>query len=332
MKNIKLKSIIVFVITVFILYILLKDNFSIIMNKITDINILFFSVACLLFIVYFLVDSIALFILTRMYNKSIKLSDIVKIGIETKFFNGITPLASGGQPWQVYRLGKHNINYVNGTSIVSQNYLLFQIAMLIITSVSFVIFHFFDSFSSNNFLYLVTIIGFLINLLVLVFLLIIGFTKKINYKVISFFVKIFAKLRFIKDYDTTLDNWKKRCETYRNNTIWLFNNKKILVFGVILYLISTSIYYFIPFFVFLSLGVNDISITTIYILSALIFIAGCFIPIPGASGGMEYAYLEYFSPFLSNQAVLYSTLIIWRFITFYFPTFVGGLYFCFRKK
>lgn len=332
MKNIKLKSMIIFVITIFILYILLKDNFSIILSEITDINILFFAVACLLFIVYFLVDSTALFILTRMYNKNIKFSDIVKMGIETKFFNGITPLASGGQPWQVYRLGKYSINYVDGTSIVSQNFLLFQIAMLIITSISLVIFHFFDVFSSDSLLYIVTIIGFLINLSVLGFLLVIGFTKRINYNVISFFVKIFAKLRLIKDYETTLNNWKKRCKAYRNNTIWLFRNKKVLVFGVILYLISTSIYYFIPFFVFLSFGINDIRITTIYITSALIFIAGCCVPIPGASGGMEYAYIEYFSPFLSNQAILYSTLIIWRFITFYLPTFIGGLYFCFRKK
>ena len=73
MKNIKLKSIIVFVITIFILYILLKDNFSLILSEITSINIVFFVIACLLFVIYFLIDNTALFILTRMYNKDIKI-------------------------------------------------------------------------------------------------------------------------------------------------------------------------------------------------------------------------------------------------------------------
>ena len=331
MKNIKLKSMIIFVITAIILYILLKDNFSLILSEITSINIVFFVIACLLFVIYFLIDNTALFILTRMYNKDIKISNIFKLGIETKFFNGITPLASGGQPWQVYRLRKYNINYVDGTSIVSQNYLLFQIAMLIITSLCLIAFHFFGVLS-NSFLYIITIFGFLINLFVLAFLLLIGFCKKINYKVISFFIKIFTKLRLVKDYETTLNNWKVRCQNYRNNTICLFKNKKVLIIGIILYLISTSIYYLIPYFVFLSFGVCNINFVDVFITSSLIFIAGCFIPIPGASGGMEYAYLEYFTPLLSNQTILYSTLIIWRFITFYLPTFTGGIYFCFRKR
>lgn len=331
MKNIKLKSMIIFVITAIILYILLKDNFFLILSEITNINIVFFVIACLLFVFYFLIDNTVLFILTRMYNKDIKISSILKLGIETKFFNGITPLASGGQPWQVYRLGKYNINYVDGTSIVSQNFLLFQIAMLIITSLCLIVFHFFGVLS-NSFLYFITILGFLINLLVLSFLFLIGFGKKINYKVISFFIKIFTKLRLVKDYETTLNNWKIKCQNYRNNTIYLFKNKKVLIIGIILYLISTSIYYLIPYFVFLSFGVNNISFVDVFIANSLIFIAGCFIPIPGASGGMEYAYLEYFTPLLSNQTILYSTLIIWRFITFYLPTFIGGIYFCFRKR
>ena len=331
MKNIKLKSMIIFVITAIILYLLLKDNFSLILSEITSINIVFFVIACLLFVLYFLIDNTALFILTRMYNEDIKISNIFKLGIETKFFNGITPLASGGQPWQVYRLGKYGINYVDGTSIVSQNYLLFQIAMLIITSLCLIAFPFFGVLS-NSFLFIITIFGFLINLFVLAFLLLIGFGKKINYKVISFFIKIFTKLKFVKDYETSLNNWKERCKNYRNNTVFLFKNKKVLIIGVILYLISTSIYYLIPSFVFLSFGVNNISFVDVFIASSLIFIAGCFIPIPGASGGMEYAYLEYFTPLLSNQTILYSTLIIWRFITFYLPTFIGGIYFCFRRR
>ena len=41
MKNVKFKSFLIFVITVLILFFLLKDNFGLIMKEITDANIIF---------------------------------------------------------------------------------------------------------------------------------------------------------------------------------------------------------------------------------------------------------------------------------------------------
>ena len=332
MKNIKLKSALVFIITVLILLFLLKDNFSLIVKEICDINILFFIICLVLYALYFFVDSLVLFILTRTYKKDIKIKKILKMGIETKFFNGITPLASGGQPWQVYKLGKENIKYVDGASIVSQNYLLFQIAMMIITTVCLVISKSTNIFHESYLIDKITLIGFVINFFMLAFLLFIGLTKRTNYRVIGFFVRILAKLRIIKDYDTSIKRWEKRCSTYRDNTIKLLKNKKTFWVGTFLYLISTSIYYVIPYFVFLSFGISDVSFFASFVAGALIFIAGCCMPIPGASGGMEYAYFGYFTYFLANDSLLFSTLIIWRLVTFYLPTVIGGVFFLGKEK
>ncbi|MDO4369416.1 MAG: lysylphosphatidylglycerol synthase transmembrane domain-containing protein [bacterium] len=332
MKNIRLKSAIITIITILILIFLLKDNFLLIIKEISNINIMLFLISIILYIAYFLIDNLVLYLLTKTYNKNIKLKKILRIGIETKFFNGITPLASGGQPWQVYKLGKEKIKYVDGTSIVSQNYLLFQIAMMIITTTCLIISKSTNIFHESYLIDKITLIGFIINLLMLGFLLFIGLTKKTNYKIIKFFVKILAKLKIIKNYEISVKRWEKRCNTYRENTLKLLKNKKIFIQGIILYLISTSIYYILPYFIFLSLNITNISVEITYIANALIFIAGCCMPLPGASGGMEYAYFGYFTYFLTNESTIFSSLIIWRLVTFYLPTIIGGIFFLKKEK
>ena len=332
MKNIKLKSILVIILTIIILTLLVKDNLPAIIKEITNINIIFFLIAIILYIIYFIIDNIVLYILTKTYNQNIKFKKILKIGMETKFFNGITPLASGGQPWQVYKLGKENIKYTDSASIVSQNYLLFQIAMMIITTICLISAKITNIFNQSPIINKITMLGYIINFLMLIFLLYIGLTKKTNYKIITFFIKILAKLKIIKNKETKIKKWNKRCTNYQNNTIKLLKNKKLFIKGIILYLISTSIYYLITYFIFLSLNIKNIPISTSYIGSALIFIAGCCMPLPGASGGMEYSYYGYFTNPLKNNSLIFSSLIIWRLITFYMPTIIGSIFFLKKEK
>ena len=57
---------------------------------------------------------------------------------------------------------------------------------------------------------------------------------------------------------------------------------------------------------------------------------GSFIPIPGASGGIEYGFSQFFQPFItgSQMAVV---LLIWRFITYYLGMIVGAICFNFHQ-
>ena len=53
---------------------------------------------------------------------------------------------------------------------------------------------------------------------------------------------------------------------------------------------------------------------------------GAFVPIPGASGGIEYGYMKLFVNFLSKTKTS-ATLVIWRFITYYFEMILGMIVF-----
>ena len=110
----------------------------------------------------------------------------------------------------------------------------------------------------------------------------------------------------------------------------LFKKNKWLFFECISYnLISLFIFYLIPFFIFLSLDVK-INAIEVLVSSAFILLIGNFVPIPGGSGGIEYGFLEFFKDLMS-ASILKSSLIIWRFITYYLGIIVGGIALAFFK-
>ena len=56
-----------------------------------------------------------------------------------------------------------------------------------------------------------------------------------------------------------------------------------------------------------------------------------FVPIPGASGGIEYGFIKFFGNFMP-VVILNSLLITWRFITYYLGMILGGFLFSTEKE
>ena len=57
---------------------------------------------------------------------------------------------------------------------------------------------------------------------------------------------------------------------------------------------------------------------------------GCYVPIPGASGGMEYGFAGFFGHFVTGY-YLDTLLVSWRFITYYLPVIFGAIVFNVKK-
>ena len=58
---------------------------------------------------------------------------------------------------------------------------------------------------------------------------------------------------------------------------------------------------------------------------------GCYVPIPGATGGMEYAFAGFFGNFVFGYQ-LNAFVVIWRFITYYLPVIIGALVFNIKQN
>lgn len=330
MKNTKRNTIILLIICLIVLYFVVKDDFVEIMDHLILANKWLILLSVLLIFGYWFLRSLALYIVVKKYKKNIKYSKMFHQILITQFFNGITPFATGGEPMQVYMLKKSGVKVAQATNIIVQEFIMYQIALITIGLICLILNFAFDICQVSPFLGNLILLGFIINIAIGLISIFISFSKKFSKFIVKISLKIGVKLKLIKNVEKTTEIWNEKVEEYNESGTMLKEDKKLFFTCVLVNFAALFIFYLIPFFVFLSLGYN-VGIMQVIVSSAFILLVGNFVPIPGGSGGIEFAFLEFFKnvlPFMdARSAILKSALIIWRGITYFFGMIVGGVAF-----
>lgn len=335
MKNSKLKKFLTFLIialvTCLVLYFSLKDNYNEIITQIKNINKSFLIVAFLLIISYWLFKAVVMKMTVSNFNKDFTYKDAVRLVLETNFFHAVTPFASGGQPYEIYSLSKSNLKITEATNVSIQNFIVYQIALVFLGVTAIVCNFFFHVFPSDNFLkYLVTI-GFLINLFVIVFLFIVSFTK-LSHKLVNFVIAILNKLKLVKNKEKTINKFKKYLNEFNDGAKVLMKDKKSFFIMILYNFIALITFYLIPLVLLYGTGdLNSMNAFESVMASAYVLMIGSFVPIPGGTGGLEYAFIAFYSNFITGP-VLNAIMLLWRFITYYFGMIVGAIVLSIRKE
>ncbi|MBO5376404.1 MAG: flippase-like domain-containing protein [Bacilli bacterium] len=325
MKNTKRNTIVVLLIMIVVMFFILKDDYENILNNLLLANKWYILFGIVLIFLYWLLRALCLHIIVREYKPKMKLSRMVQQVLITQFFNGITPFSTGGQPMQVYMLKKSGVKIASATNIIVQDFIMYQLALIVIGVFALIINWKFHLFEVSSMLSALIIVGFIINVLVGAFLLFVSFSRKFNNFIGTMIIKLGAKFKIVKDSEKVVAKWEEKLTEYHESA-HLFKKKKWLFIKCFIYnLISLILFYIIPYFVFMSFDTSlDISILEVMVSSAFILIIGNFVPIPGGSGGIEYGFLKFFGIFITSS-ILSSGLIIWRFITYYLGIIIGGV-------
>ena len=330
MKNTKRNTIILLIICTIVLYFVVKDDFADIVDNLILANKWLILLSVGLIVGYWLLRSLALYIVVKKYKKNIKYSKMLHQILITQFFNGITPFATGGEPMQVYMLKKSGVKVAQATNIIVQEFIMYQMALVLMGVVCLILNFMFDICNVSPFLANLIILGFIINIAIGLICIFISFSKRFSKFIVRISLKIGTKLKLIKNVEKTTELWNEKVEEYNESGTMLKENKKLFFTCVLINFAALFVFYLIPFFVFLSLG-HNVGIMQVLVSSAFILLVGNFVPIPGGSGGIEFAFLEFFNttlPFMDEKsAVLKSALIIWRGITYFLGIIVGGVAF-----
>ncbi len=327
MKNRKINAFIIAIITIIILYFLVKDNYKEIYNTIINANISWILLAFLFYIIYQLFQAIPFYLYAKLYDKNISFSFFIYLMVVTNFFNGITPLATGGQPLQVYALHKKGIPTVNSTNIVLQHTIIYEIAVVLWLLFAVIINYVFNLFSLTTPLKILVVTGVTLNIIYLIGLLLASFTKSFNKNIITFIISILSKLRIVKDKSKTIEKWNKSCSDLYESSKVLLKNKGLFILCILLLIIGYTFNYSITYLIIKALNINTVLTYPIsLILTCYIYTSSTYLPIPGATGGMEYSFFGYLKNFIAGY-YLNVALILWRFITYYLPTMIGAIVF-----
>lgn len=323
-KDVKKNSIIILIISLIVLFFVLKDSFKEILSALIGMNYFYFIIAILLFLLSIYIRYY-IFYLSANSKKYFTSLEAFKHGLITQFFNGITPFSTGGQPMEIYMLTNHHISVSKATSIVIQNFIYYQTALVIFGLVAVIYNAIFHIFPNVKVLGNLVFLGFLINTLVAVGLFAITWSEKTTKKVANLSIKFLSKIKVIKDQTKVENSIEDKLMEFHTNARELRHKKGLFFIGVLANFISLAFLYAVPLFVAYALhDYTSLHLFDTITASAYVLLIGAFVPIPGASGGIEYGFIKFFGNFLPT-ITLNSALIVWRFITYYLGMILGAL-------
>ena len=326
-KSIKKNTILLLIITIIVLYVVLKDDLNDIVKAFQSIDIKYILIAL---VFYFFSIATKGYVNYKITNdkKKISLFEAIKHNMIAQFFNGITPFSSGGQPMEMYMITEHDISVAKATSQTIQSFIFYQIA-LVICGIFAVIYNFiFHIFPKVKLLQHLLIIGFAINIAVALGLVLISYSKRIANKLSDITIKILKKFKKEVNEEEIKNKFKDFHECGKS----LRKRKNLYVMGIILNVVSLLCLYSVPLFILYSMGdFHNLTMIDTLVSSAYVYVIGAFVPIPGASGGIEYGFTQFFGNFISLGKIS-AVLLLWRFITYYLGMIIGGWLFSVEKK
>lgn len=315
-----------------VIYLTMKDELNASLEALMSASPIWILFSFILMGVYFILDGLNLYTFGRLYKKDYSYKQGFTNAVSGTFFNGITPFSSGGQFAQVYIFNRQGIHPTNSASILLMAFIVYQSILVLFTAVIMVFKY--NSYSSiYTEFFSLAIIGFLINFFVIAGLFLGAKSKRLQNFVCNNIIRFLSKIHIVKNYTDTSLKISRSLENFRKELNILQRNKNVLIKSSIINFFKLIIMYSIPFFAAKALHI-DVSIKQLpdFIgICSFVYMITSFVPIPGASGGSEGVYFMLFSPILGAVGTP-TTMLIWRFITYYLGLIIGGLVFAVNKE
>lgn len=332
MKKYKINIVILIIISFIVMYFALKDDFNTTIKYLATVNLLWIGVGILAFVLYLIFQSLSLHIFMKGVDKNYKLKDTILLILSAQFFNAITPFSSGGQPFQMYLMKKQGIKLTDSGNVLLQNFIAQQLSIIIMGTFSIAINKVFNIIPQDNMLRKIVVIGYVVNIVVLLILFMLSYAKKTNTELFNKILNFIFKFKFIRNKNDLKEKLLNKIDEFYEGSAYFKKNIRKLFRATLYNIIGLVFYYVIPLFVFFSIGeVSSITVLESIVCSGYTYLIGSFVPIPGGTGGLEYGFIQFFQGFTVG-ATLSACMILWRFITYYFGMIIGAISLLFYKR
>lgn len=283
------------------------------------------------YVLYMFAQTIMFHALIKDLTKKSQWGLSYNVGITGKYYDNVTPFAVGGQPLQIVELSKTGISPGASTSIPLIKMIINSMTSAVL-GLLFFVFGISKIAPTNSlfaFLFVIFeilgIIGLVITLFGVFFMIMLSTGNLFTRSLIAWIVKIGYKLKIVKNYRATLKKWLDQVSEYKSSMSYLVKNKKLLIKMILYSCLESLSYAGISFFVVMAfmdkgfLASNNISVWfvlfTCIVKYYICSMAGSYIPLPGATGLMEIAFIALYGEFVGDAIVW--ALLTWRIMSYY---------------
>ena len=317
--NIKkyLLSILFFIVVIFLTFysIFSGDSIDLVISNIKLVNIKYVFICMLLIAAYFIFQGLYMKLILKSLNKKITLSKGIFYSMVEFFFSAITPSSTGGQPVQLYYMNKDKISMKKSLITLILNTIYFKLTLIIL---GIIIMMFKSSILlSDKYLLIFFIIGFTVDLLVIIFCYFLLYKQSVIKKILRFFYSFKNKLSKDKNADIE-QTVETKLNDYKNEVNYIKSHKKEVFIGFILTLLQRMFLFSISYVIYKSFGLNKYNYFELVFIQISVQIAIEAMPLPGGTGVsehlMNYAFINIFG---TNKAS--TAMMLTRAFSFYIP-------------
>ncbi len=240
-----------------------------------------------------------------------------------KYYDAITPFATGGQPMQVYYLYKKGLSGGTSTAVVLIKYTFNTVAAL---TVGLVCMACNTGVTDDKLILIAGWIGWAINACLPLFLLLFIVMPKFAKKLTQGFINIGHKLHIVKNKDKVMQKAQNAVQDFRASFVIMSKHPLHLILLVLTCALEMALTYAVPFAIILLFdGIpegTDVaqSLFEIMALNAYVSLGASVVPTPGSSGALEGLMSRAFAH-LDNIFVW--VMFTWRFSVFYVYILIG---------
>lgn len=317
-------TIIVISIIVLTAYIFIVDKPANILAAVLTVKPIWLLAAAMMMIVYWLLESGILHLVTKKLYPGQRFMNTLTTSMIGQFYNCITPFASGGQPMQAYSMVHYGVPLGIAGSSLLVKFIVYQFSLTLYSLVMLIVYWGFFS-SKVSGLAALSILGFSINMAVMLGLVFIGFAKGTAKKVTASVIHFLAKLHLIKQPEEKIEGAFQELEQFHSGFELIRHNIGTIFNMFWMSVIQLTVFFLIPYFLCLAFGKSGVSPLQVIAAQAFVSMITAFIPLPGAAGGAEISFVTFFAIFMSGSDLNLS-MLLWRILTFYGPIVVGAAF------
>lgn len=276
----------------------------------------YMTVVICIVVLLMIIDVIKIFILIKASTKKSRPFLSYKTSALGKYYEAVTPMSSGGQPFQMLYMNKRGIRGDIATGIPLIKYIFWQITFVFICVFALTYNAINSPASTNTVATVAAWIVIAINALTFSVVVLLSISKKIGPKLVIGVLKLLSKMHIIKNYQNTFRKVMRFVVNYQNTFKFFAKNFFVLITEIALALVDTFIYNLIPFFIYKAfLPAGTMKWFEMFIQSIICNLSLSFFPTPGASGGAEAIFILTFNAFASIGQ--FWPVLIWRISTYY---------------
>lgn len=262
------------------------------------------------------VDAVVLYLIIHNYEKKYNFKQAIKATVIGQFYSVITPGAVGGQPMQLYCMSKQGVDGGVASSCLLQKFLVYQTTITFYSLVAMLCNMSLFYGELKNLMLSLAIFGFLSHLVVVVFMFIFSFNKKLASSIINFFFRLLTKIKIIKNPEEKKEKLEKQVEFFHESNSKLYENKKLLVISCALTVLQLTFLFSIPYMIYRSFNLSGANPADMITAQAFVTMVSSFMPLPGGSGAAEGSFYVFFKLFFTEN-IIKSAILIWRIITYF---------------